>query len=219
MQSSSSNLERSAKRYDSTLASLHESAGVALFGGSFDPVHRGHLAIAEAALALGVVDRVVFIPSAQSPLKGSSPYASQAHRLAMLHLVAERDDFAVDTVELYRGGISYSSDTVRTYRKAFSGNLYWLLGADQFYQLENWHDYAYLLESVHFLVYPREGFPLDKAPLSRIETNAFTLLNLPLCSISSTLIREHCQQQLSLEYYLPEAVAEYIQKHSVYPHS
>ena len=103
MQSSSSNLERSSKRYDLTLASLHESAGVALFGGSFDPVHRGHLAIAEAALALGVVDRVVFIPSAQSPLKGRSPYASQAHRLAMLHLVAERDDFAVDTVELYRG--------------------------------------------------------------------------------------------------------------------
>jgi len=217
MQSSRLSLETSVKKCDWALASIKDLAGVALFGGSFDPVHRGHLAIAEAVLALKAVDRVVFIPSAQSPLKGAEPCASNDHRLTMLHLATQRDGFVIDTSELYRGGISYSADTVRAYRKVFSGNLYWLLGADQFYQLSSWHDYAYLLESVHFLVYPRQGYPFNEAPLDRIKANAYTFLNLPLWSMSSTLIREHCQQQLPVDEYLPEAVADYIHKHSVYP--
>lgn len=216
MQSSGPSLVTSVKKYDSTLTSLEDLGGVALFGGSFDPVHLGHLAIAEAALALDGVDQVVFIPSAQSPLKGAEPCASKNDRLAMLQLVTQRDGFMIDTSELYRGGISYSANTVRTYRKVFSGNLYWLLGADQFHQLSSWHEYAYLLDSVHFLVYPRDGFPPNEAPLDRMKANAYTLLNLPLWSISSTLIREHCQKQLSVEEYLPDAVSDYIQKHTVY---
>lgn len=202
---------------DSTLAYLAHASGVALFGGSFDPVHRGHLAIAEQVLALDGVDRVIFIPSAQSPLKEAGHCASAEDRLAMLHLATQRDAFDVDTSELYRGGISYSADTVRAYRKVFSGNLYWVLGADQFYQLKHWHDYAYLLESVHFLVYPREGFPFTKAPVYHSKAKGYTLLNLPLWSMSSTVIRKHCQQQSSIEEYVPKAVADYIHKHRIYP--
>src|SRR5262245_52448237 len=105
---------------------------VGLFGGSFDPVHWGHVRLAECCQQQAPLDRVVFVPAAQQPLKHHAPQASGADRVAMLGLIAEgRPDWCVSTIELDRGGRSYTVDTLRAFRaEAPQTELFLLLGAD-----------------------------------------------------------------------------------------
>ena len=116
------------------------SRGVALYGGSFDPVHCAHLKVAHAALEQLSLDKVIFIPAARSPLKGSAATASDADRIEMLRLAtADEPRFAVDTCEIKRGGTSYTVDTVNLFgKKQPDSTLYWIIGADQFELLPQW---------------------------------------------------------------------------------
>jgi nicotinate-nucleotide adenylyltransferase len=143
-------------------------ASIGLLGGTFDPVHRGHLAIARAALAELALDYVFFIPAAQAPLRGAAPVASAADRLELLKLaVAEAADprLGVLDLEVRAGGVQYTINTVRVLQTAWpKARLWWLLGADQFGQLDRWRDAAELARRVEFAVLDRPGLPTTPPP-------------------------------------------------------
>ena len=132
---------------------------IGLFGGSFDPVHFGHLLAAEAAREELELDRVFFIPTARSPFKPDNQPALDTMRAAMRRLaLAGRTHCEVDEQEFHRGGISYTVDTVRDYTKRFPGvELFWLIGADNVAKLPEWHRATELAQLARFVVIPRPG--------------------------------------------------------------
>lgn len=192
----------------------------ALFGGSFDPIHCGHMAIAQAVLDLEFIDEVVFIPNAVSPLKTHNPLASDTNRKEMILSAIEGiNAFSLDDAELKRGGISYTIDTVERYRKSSDIDLYFILGADQFHQLLNWHKVETLIKGVKFLVYPRKGYPIESAPVIFSKVIDYEVLNLPYWDMSSTKIRKLCIEGESIEHFVPRSVEDFIGKHQIYQSS
>lgn len=185
-----------------------------LFGGSFDPVHLGHLLVAQAAGEEFGLDRLCFIPAAQSPFKPGSEPAPAKVRLQMLRLaLAGQPRCEVDAQEITRGGVSYTIDTVRDYRRRFpDARLFWLIGADHVAKLPQWRDAEELAASVEFLVIPRPGeasvpFP---APF-----RGATLKGFPL-GVSSSQIRARVKAGLPVDLLTGPVVAEAIRANRLY---
>jgi nicotinate-nucleotide adenylyltransferase len=189
--------------------------GVALYGGSFDPVHRAHLDVARAVLRAVEVSQVVLIPAAQSPLKSTSAQADDASRLHMLRLATQgQSGLTVDASELQRGGTSYTVDTVRAYAVAHPGRaLYWIIGGDQLELLPRWHKIEKLVGLVCFILLRRPGYA-TQAPeipgLRHLEVEA------PLMEPSSSAIRERIAAGLPLGDWLPPSVEAFIYEHGLY---
>jgi nicotinate-nucleotide adenylyltransferase len=123
---------------------------IALFGGTFDPIHLGHTGVAEAAAVRICAEKLIFIPAKCSPLKGFSPHAGDGDRLAMITLaIAGRDNFAVSDCELKRPAPSYTLDTVRLFKREYGPgiSIHWLLGADSVEDLVHWHKVRELIDS------------------------------------------------------------------------
>lgn len=179
---------------------------VGLYGGSFDPVHRGHLLVAEAALEELSLDRLIFIPACQSPFKPEVKPASGALRLRWLRLaLAGQTRCRVDPVELERGGVSYTIDTVREFGRCHPGAmLFLLIGADQVSQLTRWREAESLAGLVHFVVIPRPGSTSISLP-ERYRLHH--LRGWPI-DISSSEIRRRVREGLPVHHLLPEQVAE-----------
>ncbi len=191
--------------------------GLTIFGGAFDPVHNGHIKLAEAALGLGKVGHLVFLPSSESPLKSRIINTNSKDRIQMLKLASHSIvNCSIDLNEINRGGISYSADTVKLYRKHYCGDLFWILGSDQFYQLHKWHKFSYLIKELIFLVYPRLGFPIDASPILKEPGLRYQRFNVPEIEISSSVIRELYIAQKSISKLVPESVAGYIKRHQLY---
>lgn len=188
---------------------------IALYGGAFDPVHNAHIAVARAALQQARLDRVVFIPSAQSPLKKHGPRVSAANRLEMLRLAsANEGKFAVDDTEIGRGGVSYSIDTVRAFTEREPvAELFWVIGADQLAKLNRWRRIDDLIQQVAFLVLARPGYEV-RAP--DIDGLVWQQIDAPLMTESSTAVRERISSGHSLEGLVPSAVEAFIQKNGLY---
>lgn len=179
-----------------------------VFGGSFDPVHYGHLAIALAALEQIPLDRVVFVPARRSPLKGDAPAAGETDRLAMLRLAtADEPRFAVSSAELERPAPSYTVDTLEAL--AGDGPLFLILGADAARDLARWRSPDRIRELAHLVVARRPGTDgtLDPATI---------LLDTPLMDVSAKEIRERAARGRSLRYLVPDAVWHYIREHHLY---
>jgi nicotinate-nucleotide adenylyltransferase len=181
---------------------------IGIYGGTFDPVHHGHLILARQALEEFKLDRLVFVPAAESPFKIHNHTAPAGDRLAMLRLaVASEDRFSVDPLEIERGGISYSIDTVKLFRNREPGaELFFLLGEDNAERLSEWHRFEELKKMVYFVVLSRsEDFQSPEYPVvqRRIE-------------ISATEIRNRVANQESITYLVPESVKGYIEKHQLY---
>jgi nicotinate-nucleotide adenylyltransferase len=194
--------------------------GQALFGGSFDPIHCGHMAIAQSVLSLEMIDEVIFIPNAVSPLKFHNPLASNAQRREMvLEAIQGIEGFSLDDREMKSGGISYTIDTIEQYRKGTESELYFIIGADQFHQLYNWHRVDDLIEELKFLVYPRKGYALDEAPILSSKVINYEVLNLPYWDMSSTKIRKLCERSESIEAFVPRNVEAYIKQNQIYQSS
>lgn len=187
---------------------------IGLFGGSFDPVHLGHLLVAEAAREEAGLSRVFFIPAAQSPFKPAAQPAADSDRLRLLRLALAGDVAAeVDPQEIQRGGISYSIDTVRHYARKFPGaELFYLIGADQSSQLHLWREAAELARLVQFLVIPRPGETLSglSEPFCGRALRGFPL------AVSSSEIRRRIKAGLPADRLLPPAVAEAIRNYRLY---
>jgi len=186
-----------------------------LYGGAFDPVHCGHLAVARAALAQARLDRMVFVPAARSPLKEGGPWATGEERLAMLRLAVGDDPaMTTDALELERGGVSYTLDTVRYFRvEAPQAELCWVVGADQFAQLERWRRIEELVTEVIFLVLDRPGCCTGAPPVSGLR---FERVSMPLRNENSTEIRLRLARGESINGLVPEAVESFIVSNNLY---
>lgn len=185
-----------------------------LYGGSFDPVHAGHLLVAQAALEELALDRLVFIPAAQSPFKPGTQPAPAALRSRLLRVaLAGRTEFAVDELEIRRGGVSYSIDTAREFQRRHPGaELLWLIGADHVPTLPQWRDAEALARLVQFVVIPRPGVEPASLPAP------FRLHHLrgwPL-KVSSSEIRERVRQGRPNGFLLPPGVEEILVGERVY---
>lgn len=185
-----------------------------LFGGSFDPVHGGHVLMAQAACEELGLARVHFIPAAQSPLKPGSQPAPAAARLRLLRLaLAGRANCVIDEQEVRRGGVSYTVDTLRDYRARFPGaELFYLIGADHVALLPKWREPAELARLARFVVIPRPGeTPQPLPPPFRGEV----LRGFPV-GVSSSQIRERVRAGLSIRGLVPDAVAEALERDDIY---
>jgi nicotinate-nucleotide adenylyltransferase len=187
---------------------------IGLFGGSFDPIHVGHLLVAQAACEELKLDRLFFIPAAQSPLKPERVPAPADLRLRMLRLaLVGETHYEVDDQEIRRGGPSYSIDTVRTYyRQHPKAAIYYIIGADHVPLLQKWRAADELAALVEFLVVPRSGDPPVPAwPPFRIRN----LVGTPI-ALSSSQIRARVKAGQSIQHLVPAAVAEVIRNSALY---
>ena len=188
---------------------------IGLLGGSFDPPHLGHLLAAGDAHEALALDRLVFIPAAVQPLKAGQVGASSAQRLAMTQLLVGDDPrFEVSSVEIDRGGLSYTVDTLRTLAAAWpSAELYWLVGADVLESFAKWKEPATIMELATLVVMQRTG---GESPRLASLPGHPRLLATRRIDISSTEIRERVRQEKSIRGFVPEAVAAFISAERLY---
>ena len=185
-----------------------------LYGGSFDPVHLGHLLVAQAAIEELELDRLFFIPAAQSPFKAENETAPAETRTKLLRLaLAGKTNCRLDPQELRRGGVSYAIETVRDYARRFPrSTLYYLIGADHLPQLGEWREPEALAQLAEFAVVPRPGAP--PAPFPK-PFRGRVLRGFPL-DLSSSQIRARIKEGLPLDHLVPPAVAEAIRNNRLY---
>ncbi len=187
---------------------------IGLFGGSFDPVHLGHLLVAQAAREELDLAELYFIPAAQSPFKPEQRPSLPVQRLQLLRLALVAKPWCrVDDQEIKRGGVSYTIDTIRDYARRFAGDeLYYLIGADHVPQLPKWREADELARLAQFVVIPRPGRP--EAPLPP-PFHGRRLEGFPL-GVSSSQVRERVQKGLPITELVPGAVAEAIRNNGLY---
>jgi nicotinate-nucleotide adenylyltransferase len=182
-------------------------SAVGVFGGTFDPVHVGHLAIANAALDELGLDRVYFVPARRSPLKQDGPGASAEDRLAMLNAAtADEPRFRVSTLELDRKGPSFTVDTLESLRG--ESQLFLILGSDAYADFERWREPERIKDLATIVVAARPGAP-NAPPGAR-------MLDSPLMDISSRELRARAARGRSLRYLVPKAALRYIEEHRLY---
>ena len=196
-----------------------------IFGGSFDPVHLGHLALANCCLEQAALDALWFVPAASQPLKPRGPIASNEDRLAMLKLVAETNpEFEVSDMELQRGGISYTAETLEEIQQQNpEAELFFPMGADSLIDLPRWHRATDVCQLAVPLVVHRPGSPepdfdvlknvVDEERLQLIRQSQ---IEMPAIPISSTEIRKQIATDGNWQESLAPEVGEYIRKHQLY---
>ena len=212
------------------MAAMSEPARrVALFGGTFDPIHRGHLAAARAALGSGLVDEVRFVPAGSPPHKPRGTRATPEERwLRAVLATLDEPRFKVERWELDRPGPSFAIDTVRQARRELGGpdgqavELYWVIGTDAIAPIDTWHAVRELFELTRFLVIARAGFDEAslRAHLARTvpwaPPGAITFCPMPLVNVSSTELRAHLAAGEHAPEALPVPVATFIRRYALY---
>ncbi len=195
---------------------LRSADRVGIFGGSFNPPHVAHLAVAEAARDHLGLDRVVWIPAATPPHKQHRDMPAAEHRLAMTRLaVAGNDAFVVSDVEIERAGVSYTVDTVWALQEAYPEvAFHLLLGGDSLAQFGSWVQPEEIVRRVPLVVYPRPAADLSNVPASLMART--TLLDRPLLDPSSTALRRLLHAGRSVRYLVPDPVLAYAAEHGLY---
>lgn len=199
---------------------------IALFGGTFDPIHLGHADVARVAAAQIGADKLIFIPAKCSPLKGFSPRADDEDRLAMITLaVAGRDDFAVSDCELRRPAPSYTLDTVRQFKREYGPqtSIHWLLGADGIEDLVHWYKVRELIDECNVTTMQRAGYAQPDferfAPMwgpQRVAKLKRDVVETPLIDVSSTEVRRRLAAGEDVRGMLHPDVIEHIRRHGLY---
>lgn len=196
---------------------------IGLLGGSFNPIHTGHLLLAESARDQFNLDQVLFIPAGNNPFKELSAEVGREHRLKMVELaIASNPGFSVSTVELKKPGITYTIETIRKIKEENScDSYYFIIGSDILYEITNWREAPELLKSICFITTFRPGTPHGKLD-DRIEelrdiydARIFKLYTTEM-DISSSDIRGRVKHGYSIKYLLPEVVEKYIYTHNLY---
>jgi nicotinate-nucleotide adenylyltransferase len=187
---------------------------IGFLGGSFDPVHFGHLIAAQDAYEQYQLDRLFLVPAAQAPLKPSDVKSSAEDRLAMLRAAIEWDRrFELSDFELRKGGVSYTIDSVRHFRAQFPNDqLYWIIGGDQLPKMHLWKEIGELARLIEFIFLERPGHAVKSTP----EVPGLKLHRCDghLVEISSTELRERVRRRLSLDYFVPhKAIVQIEEKH------
>lgn len=195
---------------------------IGLMGGSFDPIHNGHLVLAEQVRTRFQMDKVIFIPSGKPPHKEN--LASKDHRYNMTKLAIEDNEFfELSTIELDQDHKTYTIDTVRRLRQEFGKDteVYFITGADMILDLPTWKNFEELVSLCKFIGSTRPGVE-DTTLSTQIDALVrdykadITITQVPALAISSTDIRRRIKYNLSIRYLLPKATEDYIYKHKLY---
>jgi nicotinate-nucleotide adenylyltransferase len=214
---------------------------IGIFGGTFNPIHLGHLRSAEEVREAQQLDRILFIPSATPPHKAVNGLVTAAHRLAMARLaVAGNPSFRVSTVEIERGGPSYSVDTLRLLRARMpAAQFFFILGIDAFREIATWRDYRGIFALANLVVTSRPPGPLltprttlhsllpvaaraefcyrpVTRELEHSTGNRIVFQRISGLEISASAIRHQLLQQSSIRYLVPTSVERYIARHGLY---
>lgn len=189
---------------------------VGLFGGSFNPPHVAHLAVAEAAREQAGLGRVLWVPAATSPFKQGEAMPAPEHRLAMARLaVAGNAAFEVSEIEVARAGVSYTVETVRALQEAHpEADFRLVVGGDSLAGFAGWHRAEEIARRVRLLVYRRPGWEAGALPPYLAGRVAF--IEAPPIDLSSTAVRAHLRAGRSARYLVPDAVLAYIGEHGLY---
>jgi len=203
-------------------ADLRGALGV--FGGTFDPIHVAHLAVAEAARDSLGLERVLFIPAGEPPHKRDRPITPAADRLAMVEAaIADNPGFAASLIEIDRAGPSYSVETLAALSSGTAQRLAFIVSAEAYAELPTWHEPERVLELATLVVAPRDGYPrADAAFLGRMfpaSAARVVFLDGPRMRLSASEIRARAAAGRSLRYLVPDAVAAYIGDHALYQDS
>ncbi len=186
---------------------------IGILGGTFDPPHNGHIAVAETAIRKLKLKKIIFIPTKTPPHKSRGRISSRQDRLAMLRLaVGGKEKIMISEIEFKRRGPSFTVDTLAEFKKENPDDeFYFLIGADNIWEMESWHQPERIMEMVKVVAAGRPGFSAEGRFSAMIELFDMTPVN-----ISSTLIREKVKSGLSISGLLPSAVEEYILKWNLY---
>jgi nicotinate-nucleotide adenylyltransferase len=196
---------------------------VGILGGTFDPVHNGHLIVADVARAQLNLNEVLFIPTGQPWLKPERVITAAEHRLNMLRLALDdTPNFSVSEIEIQRPGPTYTIDTLNTLKEQLNAEdeLFFIVGQDSLMQLPQWHEVTDLIELCYFVAAPRPG--VKKPDLKALEaeipgvTQRVMLMKQPQIDISATDIRERVTRGLSVRHLVPEPVNRYIKENRLY---
>jgi nicotinate-nucleotide adenylyltransferase len=186
---------------------------IGILGGTFNPIHNGHIVLAQHAKKTLHLDKVIFIPTYIPPHKTETHLADADRRYAMVELaIDEHDDFDVSDVEIRRKGTSYSVETLTLLRERFGSEveLFFIVGADALSELSSWRDLHTIFNVCHFVVANRPGFPLKKVPQEA------RILPIPEVDISSREIRKRIRGRASIAAMVPQKVAVYIEEQRLY---
>ena len=211
------------------------SRRLGVLGGTFDPIHVGHLDAAGAAQASLSLDEVLFVPSHDPPHRSADPHATPYHRFALVALaVSEKAAYRVSDLELLRKGSSYTSDTLRAlHRQGWAGSqLFFIIGADAFAEIATWHEFPAVLDAANFAVIARPGTSIETAIArnpqltSRVQPatshpgaggrTAIYLVHAETRDVSSTTIRTRLAEGRSIDDLVPPPVARHIIAHQLY---
>ncbi|MCF6148958.1 MAG: nicotinate-nucleotide adenylyltransferase [Candidatus Kuenenia sp.] len=199
---------------------------IGIFGGSFNPIHIGHLIVAEEVFQQRNLSKILFMPTGISPHKKSSGLIAAVHRYEMVKLaICDNEHFDVSDIEIKRSGKSYTIDTIKTLSEELGKehNLFLILGTDMINEIDTWKDIAVLSQMCHFIVVNR--FPIamnndivKKSAIcsERKEEIEKLMVQIPSIGISSTEIREKLNKGLSIKYLVPTCVEDYIRTQSLY---
>ena len=196
---------------------------IGILGGTFDPIHLGHLATAESIREMFQLDEVLFIPAARPPHKSEKKVTPEVHRVMMTHLAIQSNKyFQVSLMEIMRDGLSYTLDTVEELQKKFGSEteLFFIIGSDSMADLPTWYQSKKLVEECHFISAIRPGVAADLNAVQKffgeVGMKNIHQVVTPGIEISSTEIREKIRQGHSIKYLVPEVVEEYIIKENLY---
>jgi len=191
---------------------------ICLFGGTFDPPHLGHLILAQTIYEAEHFDQIVFVPAYKSPHKDRSAVSSVDLRKEMVKIaIQENPNFMMSEIEIDRGGVSYSIDTIIDYKKKTgtdSKNLFYLIGSDSLKTFHSWRNSEQILDECQIIVAIRPGFrpsDIDNKILAKVQ-----FANIPRIEVSSTEIRRRWIEGKTIRYMVTQQVWEYINENKLY---
>lgn len=190
---------------------------IAIMGGTFNPIHHGHLLCAEQVRDGLGYDKILFVPSARPPHKSQPDMVPAEHRYQMVLLATTNNqNFEVSRIELDREGPSYTIQTIRTLRNNYgtSTDLAWIIGADSLIEYKIWKDFDGVLEQCTMIATTRPNYDMQLVPPEI--RNRVIIYKITSIDISATEIRKRIQKNLSIQYLVPDSVAEYIYEHKLY---
>ena len=191
---------------------------VGIMGGTFDPIHIGHLIAAQCAYEQSGLDEVWFMPTNVPPHKQQAPGATPEQRWDMVCQAVEgQPNFRPLDIELQKGGVSYSIDTVKLLKQQYPGiHFSYIIGADMVQYLPKWYKFDELVQLISFIGLQRPGYDLDADKLPEQVRQAVNLASMPLMEISSTYIRERVAAGKSIRYMVPDRVYDFIEESGIY---
>jgi len=193
---------------------------IAIFGGTFDPIHIGHLIIAEQAYNRYDLSKVVFMPAGNPPHKNNEELTPAKLRLQMVNLAIEDNEhFTISDWEIKKNEPSYTAETLRYFNEKYNEEIYFIIGADSLLDIPNWKEPEFLMENGNFIVARRPNFSLEKT-LKKVFFKTYRdnlhIMNSSLIDISSSLIRKNIKNKKSIRYMTLDSIIKFIDENNIY---